>query len=535
VGHLEDERNDLDEPEGPPNFAQAALLLQNSSNVYSRKVEYLYSLVYAALDDLASSATGVVPKHQRKTADAAIDEFNAFDPDMQFLLLDDVLPTDQTEAGEKINLDDDEDNDYNVDKTRLNNTRLSLGGMSVTRADRSFGNVTEARSIMGSLFQQGDDAGGGSLKLLNGRCDVGDEGILVMPGTALPRSQNSRFDVNLSPAPVDNNDGGMTYDDDQDDGVGFELADNHDLTEGFGAAANDPPVVQQAQKYQTKKNDPWALLDPHDMGPTKARPLRIGVTYRLPEGLNEPPSNTVTGAHTRRRMLPTRKPVDRAAPTVVSIATETFRATVANRRQQRTAAAMMSLDEKDSIEQDGSMNDSSVFHNAVARPRVPIMGLAFGDEFAYIAKAAAKRKAAERRERRKLLAQDPQAIEESGNLFGYDDFDGGDNDSIGGNYDDNVGNTGIASLDNVHATPDAKGGSAYETTNICMFLHCLTRDSFFCFTVFANRYIQSRGDRVRGSLPSTYQVFRQGRGEVRSRDQPDQTRWRMAEQVGPYS
>ena len=33
--------------EGTPNFAQAALLLQNSTNVYGRKVEYLHALVYA--------------------------------------------------------------------------------------------------------------------------------------------------------------------------------------------------------------------------------------------------------------------------------------------------------------------------------------------------------------------------------------------------------------------------------------------------------------------------------------------------------
>jgi condensin-2 complex subunit H2 len=474
VGHLEDETNDLEEPEGPPNFAQAALLLQNSSSVYSRKVEYLYSLVYAALDDLASSTTGLVPKHQRKTADASIDEFNAFDPDMQFLLLDDVLPIDETEAGDKINLD--EDDEYSADRnrlsiTRLSTTRLSLGGMSVTRADQSsFGNknVNEARSIMGSLFQQGD--GAGSLKLVNGRCDVSDKGTLVMPGTALPESQKSRLDVNSSPAPADNDDDGgmsMMYDDDHDDGVGFELADDHDPTVHFETADNDPPMVQPAQKVETNKNDPWVLLNPHDIGPTKARPLRIGITYRLPEGLDEPPSKAVTGAHTRRRTFLARKPVDRAPPIVVSIATETFRATVANRRHQRVVA-MTSLEEKDSMDQNESVNDSSMFHIAVARPRVPIKGLAFGDEFAYIAKAAAKRKASERRERRKLLAQDPQAVvEESEHLFGYDDYDAGDNDSIGGNYDDDgVGNTGIVSLADAHATPDARGQKPYERTSV---------------------------------------------------------------------
>lgn len=36
------------------NFAEAALLIQGSAVVYSRKVEYLYSLIYHALDVLSA-------------------------------------------------------------------------------------------------------------------------------------------------------------------------------------------------------------------------------------------------------------------------------------------------------------------------------------------------------------------------------------------------------------------------------------------------------------------------------------------------
>ena len=44
------------------NFAEAALLIQGSAVVYSRKVEYLYSLIYHALDVLsAKSACAVFP------------------------------------------------------------------------------------------------------------------------------------------------------------------------------------------------------------------------------------------------------------------------------------------------------------------------------------------------------------------------------------------------------------------------------------------------------------------------------------------
>lgn len=453
--------------EGPPNFAQAALLLQNSSHVYSRKVEYLYSLVYAALDDLAGVSSQ--NKNQRsRTADASIDEFNNFDPDMQFLLLDDVLPTDQTRGGDKINLNED-DND--LDYTRMSSvtqTRMSLGNMSITNLDRSLNTsaaANETRNLIGSLSQGTD--GGGSLRLLNGNCDIGDHGMLIMPGTAVPgASQTSGLSKTYTEtAQEDNDDDGamMLDDDDDDDGGGFQLAGDDPpppLADEF--EERNPPVVQQAAPVQVeakKKADPWALLDPHDVGTAKPRPLKIGVTYRLPEGLTEPPSKYVTGSHTRRRTLPTRKPVERPAAPVVSIATETFKATVANRRHQQHMA-MTSVDDKDSVDGDSTMNESSIFQTVVARPRVPLKGLVYGNEFAYIAKANAKRKAAERRERRKLLVQEglqKDTVEEADHLFGFDDHD---DDSVGDvQFDDGASNTGIMPFDDGPGSPDARGES----------------------------------------------------------------------------
>ena len=38
------------------NFAEAAILIQGSAVVYSRKVEYLYSLIYQALDVLSAKS-----------------------------------------------------------------------------------------------------------------------------------------------------------------------------------------------------------------------------------------------------------------------------------------------------------------------------------------------------------------------------------------------------------------------------------------------------------------------------------------------
>ena len=123
-GGEEDDGNDGDGSSSSgaaaaPNFARAALILQNSSCVYGRKVEYLHGLVYTALNDLVSSARsggfglgsksgegGGRDKRRRGggMAEAIWEELNAYDPDVRFLLLDGALSTDDTPGRGKIDL-----------------------------------------------------------------------------------------------------------------------------------------------------------------------------------------------------------------------------------------------------------------------------------------------------------------------------------------------------------------------------------------------------------------------------------------------
>jgi condensin-2 complex subunit H2 len=71
------------------NFAEAALLIQGSTCVYSRKVEYLYQLVFKVLD--------IIADRQRKS-DGADGNANSEDPDSafpeepEFISLDDIVP-----------------------------------------------------------------------------------------------------------------------------------------------------------------------------------------------------------------------------------------------------------------------------------------------------------------------------------------------------------------------------------------------------------------------------------------------------------
>jgi hypothetical protein len=404
------------------NFAQAALLLQNSSSVYSRKVEYLYTLVYAALDNLTSqNAINSKQTSSRKT-DTEIDEFEQFDEHLEFLLLDDVLPIDDG----KIDLPSK--GLQHLDTSAIfagSTTHLSLGmSATIDRSDAAVQNAVLTSLINSSCILQ--------------QADGNSQGLFYMRGTTESqhdtRNRLSSFGAAIDMAvdePVhdDSNDGDIyNHDYDDNDGPGFELADS--------TVPLLPALPQGApqQPQPKKQSGAWHLLDPHDAEQTKGRPLRIGTTFKLPDGLLEPPSEFVTGARTKKQVVKQQRKVNLVAaePQPVCIATATFKATMANdqRRRGRRSPGGSGIDQEMSVEK-------------IERPVVPLQGLAFGEEFAYIAKAAAKRKAVERREKRKLLIKEPESIppREADQLLGYDDDygGGGDDDSYGEEDRDNGG------------------------------------------------------------------------------------------------
>ena len=462
-----------------PNFAEAALLLQNSSHVYSRKVEYLYSLVYSALDDLASSSTNAPNKQKSKRhVDDDIQDFESFDPQLQFLLLDDVLPTD--ESGDKINLKQPvNDNAFDADRTlpHQSMTRLSMGGMSTTKLDKSgIAPDTALRTLLGALHTQGSESSsGGTLRILSQNSDIGPDGGLHMPGTAiLSQTRQSSFglapgtptsvqapthDIDAENDDLDASDEMDRHDDDDnDDGVGFQMADDEPLEPPLPIPPPEPIVAP------TRK-DPWALLDPHKPD-KKGRRLRVGKTHVLPNGIDETPSECVTGARTRRKPV-VRRQVER--PSVdgkpVSLAAATFKATMARERRKLSRVGLSSPG-NDENDEDGGEN--------IPVPNVPMTGLVFGEEFAYIAKAAAKRKAAERRERRKLLAQNPEAVpaEEANELMGYDDGAanfGYGNDDYGGGDDHAFDEPDVVSLEQVLAQNSGEWTVPLRNVSACLW------------------------------------------------------------------
>lgn len=515
-----------------PNFAHAALILQNSSNVYGRKVEYLHGLVHKALQEIFKSAysQGNNNNNRRsKKLDADVEEFYEFDPHEDFLLLDDVIPEDLSESKKKINLpmstilrEDGSSRRYSsasmtgggggtggasIDRSLMHNrSQLSLGAMSVTRLDRSaavasgFGpsssssSPAQQRALLGILNS-------GDLRLVDRECDVGADGTLLIPGSSqqstssgtylrqslgggneaaagrrslfgdqavvvLPGTDIVAGGTGIGDGDVDMEDAGMQphHDngDDDDDGPGFvmnDYGDDDDARQPIDDVARQAaqskrvtfaPNTSTAPSNKAKKTkaDPWALLNPHSADDTVCarKPLRKGRTYRLPEGVELPPSECVTGSSTTR--VAQQKAVSWNKPELrPSLAVESFR--IAMGKQLAPSYDTWSS-------------------------KQPFKDLVFGDEFLYVAKENARKRAAKRRAERKERIQSSDVaggcgLQEDGARATIDEDEddygsGFDFAGSGNDYDDDEdygnngrGNAGFGSLDEAFQTANGDG------------------------------------------------------------------------------
>ncbi|GAX28521.1 condensin-2 complex subunit H2 [Fistulifera solaris] len=435
VGHIPGAEDQLT-IDGPSlNFAQAALVLQNSSNIYSRKVEYLYALVYKSLEENFQVQNGKVvrPRH----ADPDIDDFLAFDPYQEFLLLDDVLPTDDSPDNRKIDLVEEK-------------AEESTPGRSMTRLS-----LTENKSVTAIndvAYKTLLDPHGSTLRLL--KAPVAEDGWLRLPGTNSGKIQSSS--TPLSPLPQSLQEpsgeesmemergfgefnGGNDNDNDDDDGPGFFMNDDDEVELPVAtqqlAFAKPARHVTFAESEPAPKQDPWALLDPHSVDSvTKAKPLKIGKSIRLPKGITEPPSACVTGARTRRIMRPNN-------PT----------------SQANTATGKRRFDPTESFNSQFAFGKHSVNDDETV-PFLPLQGLAFGDEFTYVYQATTKRLAAQRRE----LRQQEQSKAAQSNFDEEDDEDQYGDGFVFGYPQE--GNTELMSLDEMYnrENDDAHTGATFE-------------------------------------------------------------------------
>lgn len=514
-----------------PNFAQAALLLQNSSCVYSRKVEYLHSLVYQTLHSLIEQTT--LSKHKknpntankggRKRIDEDIFIFEEYDSDLQFLLLDDVLPVD--EDGTRINMKHSSRSEKGLTLLPDSNDLGRSGGES---AENNSSVLNTTRLSIGLVIDDQLDNGGSSgaadaagnsmnatLRLMNGSCQIHTAtGALLMPGTTtevptidsifVRQKHNDEYDSNNPTSngitPMDfsmendvvdengnqDNDGAGfddNYDDDDDDGGnGFVLQDD----EGEDYDKNQVETDNDKKKIESPVlQDPWKqMLDPHDNSDSKVRPMKLGKTIRLPKDCDELPSEYVNGAgskRSRKQMIGTnsRKSTEDSHEWWNDcIAMHTYNAMIDHIKYDLLHQKRR---ESNSIEEDDSNNDEDSLDNVMSYKLnpMPLTGHLFGNEFLYIAKEQRALKASQRRKendkKRSTIVESAQAEitnerfrdmyeDDNDSLVDFNgggaDYDDDDDGAMGGHFDDEHNQeTQYRDFDNVFTNYKANGDS----------------------------------------------------------------------------
>jgi Condensin II complex subunit CAP-H2 or CNDH2, C-term len=341
-----------------------------------------------------------------------------YDPNQDFLPLDDILPVvDRTRNGRQNAIDVadiaiDDQTTTNIFEHRrssillssnISATRLSLGAFTETNqtintslARSSYGNGNNAAH----LPIIGSSDGCSCLRLVQGGSDISNNGILVIPGTT-PVCTQQYDDIDQIPCDSHSNEEMVDSHridfgefDDDNDGVGFQLDKKLGAGNKVTFDLNEPAertenrrCVETGSTPLKSRLDFWRNLDPHSVDSFKPKPLCVGKTINLPPELNDRPSDRATGSITHRILQS-----DIASVLVTSVrssALASFEATITRKRRIAEGIEYGNQDES-------SRKEDNPFC-------IPLKGLVFGKEFAYIAAAIAKRKSAERRMHRKLL------------------------------------------------------------------------------------------------------------------------------------
>ncbi|XP_031572907.1 condensin-2 complex subunit H2-like [Actinia tenebrosa] len=289
------------------NFAEAALLIQGSACIYSKKVEYLYTLVYQTLDLIASKKR---LQQAVSVEDRGPDNDVTLGGEEEFLSLDDI------QESKNIDLKDDDYNIKNEASQIIPRTPLAL--IPLGERDRQDMLLSHTGEVLGSRndFKMNTCTvhSSGALLLDLGNLTLADSSFRRLP-TSTPQptcgilQQETCKDQqdhqpleepatdNQFPVPDTNmyNDGDDGYDD-GDAGGGAEEMYQQDVCEA-DQGEQEPSRMelrrrdkQQQQQYQPQKlqvQDSWELLDPHNPGKHDEKPFRKGRPFKLPASLME--------------------------------------------------------------------------------------------------------------------------------------------------------------------------------------------------------------------------------------------------------
>ncbi|OAY56069.1 condensin-2 complex subunit H2 [Manihot esculenta] len=290
------------------NFAEAALLLQGSVQVYSRKVEYLYNLVLHALEFISqkrqeqSEGTSVQP--DQSGSHAVSDEEND-----QFWCLDDI----PVEA--RNSLDDSTSKDgpfYHFVKPPANLVVLE-GDCLDTSGDagelesyllatndlyRDFILLDPCDSVAVDDFLMGDETGKVPNSIYRGSSTRKSfqSPTRRSGGTARISSLGKNLDENLTKPPMAYCSVGVNDCNVEDANLGFDMED------GYSEPGNLEDSEDDDDNY-----DPWKPLNPHEPGNLKVKPFRKVKPYRR-NGVNSAKQTLMTTLFPLARMHGTINP-----------------------------------------------------------------------------------------------------------------------------------------------------------------------------------------------------------------------------------
>ncbi|RLN48241.1 hypothetical protein BBJ28_00016473 [Nothophytophthora sp. Chile5] len=295
------------------NFAEAALLIQGTSVIYSRKVEYLHALVFQTLSHLTrqqegehkNGAAGSEQNEDEGDEDGAASVFA--NPLPLYDELEEAKPTQITLKRAKQEDEEDEETDRRSRKA---------GRRDAAALTKSKNNIQASIALMGSLVPDERDHGD-TFKLLS--CNLHASGVLLLDEASkkyLGAQQRAAGDQPLAFGETPGRNGGvwraadgsdpsaalnfddLDQNDDDNNDHGFENEPDYDFdggepaqdTGGSSEVQQDEAGAEQAPRRPTRmvavptdEKDPWAPLDAYDASTSVARPFRKGRSYpRVP-------------------------------------------------------------------------------------------------------------------------------------------------------------------------------------------------------------------------------------------------------------
>ncbi|XP_018416252.1 PREDICTED: condensin-2 complex subunit H2 [Nanorana parkeri] len=301
------------------NFAEAALLIQGSACIYSKKVEYLYSLVYQALDFISNKKRDQQPASVG--SDGADKDANFTKHSEEFLVLDDVEDPKKTSTDMK---------DHNLNPVNI----VPLTPMALVPPEEVEKKINPLCSRKGEILASRKDfrintytphtCGAFLLELAlmsptqfrqsTQRTEDNSNCPGLMNAEQAERNENMEEDC-VEPVPVLNFSDADAPPMNNGDDVFVPLNDDHEVedenmepaehierqqiqTEERGYALRKREVKERPNtNIKDKLLDPWHSLDPFQSAEDK--PFKKGKHYTVPRGVIDDESS-----NKRKRKLP---------------------------------------------------------------------------------------------------------------------------------------------------------------------------------------------------------------------------------------